>query len=109
MSRGRSGPLASNLIGPEQKCKALEDIAHFCRSQDADSVTESRLVDGSDLGDVYDARTRKSCFTWPQAHVARHGSKPEVRCDCRDDSGRDGASIETVVLYDESGSAAGRC
>ena len=73
MSRGRSRPITRNLIGPEQKCKALEDIAHFCRSQDADPVTESRLINGSDLGYVDDARTGKSCFTLPQAHVSRHG------------------------------------
>jgi hypothetical protein len=65
LSGGRSGPIASNLIGPEQKCETLEDIAHFCRSQDADAVTESRPVDRSNLGDVYDARTRKSCLTLP--------------------------------------------
>ena len=108
MPGGRSGPVAGNLIGPKQKCKALEDIAHSCRPQDADSVTESGLINSSDLGDVYDARTRKSCFTLAQAHVPRHGSKPEVRCDCGDDSGRDVAPIETIVLDDESGSAAGR-
>ncbi len=107
MSRGRSGPVVRNLIGSEQECKSLEDIAHFGRSQDAEAVTQSGLVDRSDLGDVYDARTRKSCFTLPQAHVAWHGSKPEVRRDCRDYSGGEGASIEAVVLYDKSGAAAG--
>mgnify|MGYP001611750904 FL=1 len=109
MSGGRSGPFARNLIGSEQECKSLEDIAHFGRSQDAEAITQSGLVDRSDLGDVYDARTRKSGFTLPYAHVAWHGSKPEVRCDCRDYSGGDGASIEAVVLYDKSGSAAGGC
>ena len=61
----RSVPVDRNLIGPEQKRKTFEDIAHFGRAQDADSVTKSRLIDGSDLGDVYDARTRKSRFTLP--------------------------------------------
>jgi hypothetical protein len=65
VSRGRSGPVDRNLIGPEQKSKAPEDIAHFGRPQDADSVTKSRLIDGSDLGDVYNARTRKCGFTLP--------------------------------------------
>jgi hypothetical protein len=78
VARGRSGPVVRNLIGPQQQCKALEDIAHFARSQNADAVNEPRAIDGSDLGDVYDTRTRKSCFTSPEAHVARHGSKPEV-------------------------------
>ena len=94
MCRGRSGPVARNLIGPEQKCEALEDVAHCGRSQGADSITESRLIDGADLGDVYDAGTRKSRFAPPEADVARYGAKPEVRCDGRDDSRRYGASIE---------------
>jgi len=60
-----SGPVVRNLIGSEQKCKSLEDIAHFGRSQDAEAISQSGLVDRSDLGDVYDARTRKSGFTLP--------------------------------------------
>ena len=70
--RGRSGPIACNFIGPEQKCEALEDLAHLGRSQGADSATESRLIDGADLGDVYDAGTRKSRVALPEAGVARH-------------------------------------
>jgi len=62
---GRSDPVARNLIGSEQECKSPEDIAHFGRCQDAETVTQSGPVDRSDLGDVYDARTRKSCFTLP--------------------------------------------
>ena len=65
MSGGRSGPVDRNLIGPEQKSKAFEDITHLGRPQDADSVPKARLIDGSDLGDVYDARTRESGFTLP--------------------------------------------
>ena len=102
VARGRSVPVGRNLIGPQQQCKALEDIAHFPRPQNADAADEPRAIEGSDLGDVYDTRTRKSCFTSPEAHVARHGSKPEVRRDCRDYRGGDGAPIEAVVLYDES-------
>jgi hypothetical protein len=109
VSGGRSGPFARNLIGAEQECKSLEDIAHSDLSQDAEAITESGLVDRSDLGDVYDARTRKSGFTLPQAHVTWHRSKPDVRCDRRDYRSGDGASIETVVLYDKSGTAAGGC
>src|SRR3990172_11069927 len=109
VARGRSVPVGRNLIGPQQQCKALEDIAHFAGSQNADLVDEPRAIDGSDLGDVYDTRTRKSCFTLPEAHVARHGSKPEVRRDCCDYGGRDCASIEAVVLYDEGGPAPAGC
>ena len=65
VSGGRSGPVARNLVGPEQQSKTPEDIAHFGRPQDADPVTKSRLIDGSDLGYVYDARTRKASFTLP--------------------------------------------
>lgn len=65
LARGRSGPIVRNLIGPEQQCKALEDIAHLVRSHNADAVNEPRAIDGSDLGDVYDTRTLKSCFTPP--------------------------------------------
>ena len=101
LARGRSDPVVRNLIGPEQQCKALEDITHFARSQNADAVSEPRAIDGSDLGDVDDTCTRKSGLTSPEAHVARHGSKPEVRRDCRDYRGGDGASIEAVVLHDE--------
>ena len=109
LARGGSGPVVGNRIGPEQQCKTLEDIAHFAGSQSADAVNEPRAIDGSDLGDVYDTCTRKSCLTSPYAHVARHGSKPEVRRDCCDYSGRDCASIETVVLYDEGGPAPRGC
>jgi hypothetical protein len=64
-ARGRSGPVVRNLIGPEQQCKAPEDIAHFARSHNTDAVNEPRAIDGSNLGDVYDTRARKSCFTSP--------------------------------------------
>jgi hypothetical protein len=65
VSRGRLGPAVGNLIGSEQKGKALEDISHPGHSQDADSVMEARLIDGSELGNVYDAGAWKSCFTLP--------------------------------------------
>jgi hypothetical protein len=109
VTHGRSRPVVRNLIGPEQECKALEDIAHLARSQNADAVNEPRAIDGPHLGDVYDTCTRKSCLALPQAHVARHGSQPEVRRDCRDYRGGDGASIEAIVLYDKGGSAPRRC
>ena len=63
MSDGQSGPVARDLIGPEHKRKALEDVAHWDRSQDTDPVTESCPIDGTDLGDVYDAGARESGFT----------------------------------------------
>ena len=63
--RGRSGPVVSDLIGSEQKDKAPEDVAHPGRSQDADSVMESRPINGPELRDVHDAGPRKSCFTLP--------------------------------------------
>src|SRR5207249_944413 len=80
-----------------------EHVAHSGRAQDADAVTEARPVDGPDLGDIDDARAWKSSFALPEAHVARHRSKPQVRRHCGDHGGRDGAAIEAVVLYDESG------
>ena len=54
-----------NRIGAEQECESPEDIAHSGHSQDAEAITQSGLVDRSDLGDVHDARTRKSGFTLP--------------------------------------------
>ena len=62
---GRSGPVVRNLIGPEQQCKALQNIAHFARPQYPDAVDEPGSIDGSDLGDVYDTCPRKSCLTSP--------------------------------------------
>jgi hypothetical protein len=106
---GRSRPVVRNLIGPEQEGKALEDIAYLARSQNADAVNEPGAIDGPHLSDVYDTCTGKAGLTLPKAHVARHGSQPEVRRDCRDYRGGDGASIETIVLYDEGGSTPGRC
>ena len=106
---GRSGPLVRHLIGPEQQRKALQNIAHFIRVQDPDAVDEPCAIDRSDLGDVYDTCPRKSCLTSPQAHVAWHGSKPKVRCDCDNYRGGDGASIEAVVLDDQCGPALRGC
>jgi len=60
---GRSGPVVRNLIGPEQQCKALENVAHFARSQNPDAVDEPSSIDSSDLGDVYDTCPWKSCLT----------------------------------------------
>jgi hypothetical protein len=54
-----------NLIGPEQQGKASENIAHSLRSQKAEAVTKPCAIDGSDLGDVYDACPRKSGFASP--------------------------------------------
>ena len=106
---GRSGPVVRNLIGPEQQCKASENVTHFARSQNPDAVDKPSAIDGSNLGDVYDTGPRQSCLTSPEAHVARHGSEPEVRRDCRNYRGRDGASIEAVMLHHESGPASGGC
>jgi hypothetical protein len=65
VSGGRSRLFVRNLIGSEQECKSFEDIAHFGPSKDAEPITQSGLVDRSNLGDVYDARTGKSGFTLP--------------------------------------------
>ena len=105
----RSSPVVRNLLGPEQQCKALEDIAHLACAQNADAVNKPRAIDGSDLGHIDDTCLRKSCLTSPQTHVARHVSKPEIRRDCRDYRGRDGASIEAIVLHNQGGPAPGGC
>ena len=98
---GRSGPLIRNLIGSERDGQALEDVAHFVDSENADAVDESGSIDGSDLRDVDHTRPRKSCLTPPEAHVSWHASEPQVRRDGRDDRGGDGAAIEAVVLDDK--------
>ena len=60
-----SGSVVGNLIGPEQQCKALENVAHFDCSQNPDTLDEPRPIDRSDLGDVYDTCPRKSCLASP--------------------------------------------
>ena len=105
----RSGPVIRNLIGPEQEGKALQDVAHFVGSENADPVDQSSSIDGPHLGDVDDTRPRKSCLTSPEAHVSWHASEPQVRRDGRDYRGGDGAAIEAVVLDDKSGPAPRGC
>ena len=106
---GRSGPVIRNLICREQEGQALQDIAHFVGSENADAVDKSSSIDGSDLGDIDDTRPRKSCLTSPEAHVSWHASEPQVRRDGRNDRGGDGASIEAVVLDDKCGPAPRGC
>ncbi len=60
---GRSGPIVRNHIGPEQQCKALENIPHFTCLQNPDAVDEPGPIDSSDVGDVYDTSPWKSRLT----------------------------------------------
>ena len=62
---GQSGPGVRNRIGPEQQCKALENITRFARSQNPDAVDKPCAIDGSHLGDVDDTGPRQSCLTSP--------------------------------------------
>lgn len=44
-ARARSGSFAGTLVGPEQQCKALENIAHSPPPQDPDTGAEPRPID----------------------------------------------------------------
>jgi hypothetical protein len=73
------------LVRPEQQCQPPEDIVHSGGTEDAGSIDETTPIDGPDLRDIHDACARESRFTVAKANVSRHGSKPEVRRDSRDD------------------------
>lgn len=63
LALNRSGSVVRNLIGPEQHCKALENVAHCARPRNPNAVDEPGSVDGPDLGDVDDTCLWKSCLT----------------------------------------------
>lgn len=71
----------------EQQCQPPEDIVHPGGCEDAGSIDESSPIDGPDLRDVHDTCVRESRFTPAKTNVPRHGTKPEVRRDSRDDGG----------------------
>lgn len=82
-----SGQVLSNLVGSEQKSQPLENLARLAGPKNPDTLGESRPIDRSNLGDVYDTSPGKSRLSSSQTDIPRHRTQTEVRGHCRDNRG----------------------
>jgi hypothetical protein len=83
----------------------MENFAQSRGPKNPHALGEAAPIDRTELRDVDDARKQESGLTTPEANIPGHGRQPKIGRHRRDNNGGNRATVEPIVLHDQSRSA----
>jgi hypothetical protein len=94
-----------NLHWLEDAMDTIEDLANAPSGERTYLFVQVSSVDGEDLRDVDDTRSRESAFARTETHISGQIRQSKVRRQRADDYRSDAALVEDIVLNNDVGVA----